>query len=158
MPMWVDELPGRLAGRQVDGVEWIIDGVSHGWHPPLWEEQLAELGWDRGRDGPPAFQVRVAQDPRARCHADVRSALRDARSIVETGTDCWRVAVVAVTRTGLQQEVVTGRPVVGMAIGATEDEQLRTAEGPAWLPPFPPGEEPPRRHRYRIGRKTKPHA
>ena len=152
--MWVDELPGRLAGRQVDGVEWIIDGVSHGWQPPLWEEQLAELGWDRGRDGPVSFKVLVVQDPNPRRHADVRSALCDARSIVEAGTDCWNVAVIAVTRTGLAQQVVTGRPVVGMAVGAIDDEQIRVAEGPAWLPPYPPGEEPSRRHRHRARRRS----
>ncbi len=150
-------LRGRLAGRRVDGVEVIIDGVSHGWSPPRWEQLLAEEGWDRGRDGPVSFEVQIADAASPRCHADVRSALREARAAVESGIDCFAVVVTAITSTGLHANVVTGWPVVGMAIGATEDEQIRVVEGPAWLPPPPRGYDmfthgPPRRRLARVRR------
>lgn len=153
-------LRGRLAGRRVDGVEVIIDGVSQGWSPPRWERLLAEQGWDRGRDGSVLFEVQIADAATPRRHADVRSALREARAAVESGIDCFAVVVTAMTSTGLHANVVTGWPVVGMAIGATEDEQVRVVEGPAWLPPPPPGygmftsgEKTARRHRWVIGRR-----
>ena len=148
-------MPGRLAGRRVDGVDLIIDGVSRGWSPPRWERLLGRRGWDRDRDGPLSFEVRVNQLPVA-TFDDVRSALRKARSVVETGTDCWNVLVTAVTRPGLEQRVVTGTPIVGMAIGALEDPPTIAIDGPSWLPRYLPGEEPPRLHRYVVRRRRRP--
>ena len=149
-------MPGRLAGRQVDGVELIIDGISHGWSPPLWEELLAKRGWDRERDGGLTFEVRAGGACPTHSSGDVRSALREARSLVEAGTDCWSVAVTAVTPSGLEEEVVTGTPIVGMAIGALEDPPTIAIDGPSWLPRYLPGEEPPRLHRYVVRRRRRP--
>jgi hypothetical protein len=147
-------MPGRLAGRQVDGVEHIVDGVSRGWSPPRWERLLAERRWDRDRDGAVYFEVRVVDLP-AQSFVDVRSALREARRLVEMGVDCWSVIVMALTSAGLEQRVVTGTPIVGMAIGAVEDPPTIAIDSPSWLPRYLPGEEPPRRHRYVIGRQRK---
>lgn len=149
-------MPGRLAGTMVDGVELIIDGVSRGWSPPQWEEDLAGRGWDRDRDGAATFRVRVGRLP-DQCFGDIRSALRCARTLVESGIDCGSVTVTAVTRSGLEEVVVTGTPIVGMAIGALEDPPTIAIDGPSWLPRYLPGEEPPRRHRYRIGRTATAH-
>jgi hypothetical protein len=148
-------MPGRLDGRQVDGLEWIIDGVSHGWHPPRWEESLAEQGWDRSRDGALTFEVRITGSFARDVVGDIRSALREARRLVVGGADCWSIAVIAVTGSGLEEEVVTGTPIVGMAIGALEDPPTIAIDSPSWLPRYLPGEEPPRCHRYVIGRRRK---
>ena len=118
-----------------------------------WEE-VPGGSWDRSRDGALSFEVRVVGAIAPEVFRDIRSALRRARTLVESGTDCWSVAVTAVTPSGLEEEVVTGTPIVGMAIGALEDPPTIAIDGPSWLPRYLPGEEPPRRHRYRIGRSS----
>jgi hypothetical protein len=152
---WAITMPGRMAGRQVDGVELIIDGVSHGWSPPRWERLLLQQGWSRDRDGPVSFEVQLPRETAVRTFLDVRTALRCARTAVEAGRDCWDVILTAVTSNNLRVRIVTGTPIVGMAIGALEDEQIRVIDGPAWLPPYPPGEEPRRRHRTKHSAMTR---
>lgn len=139
--------PGRWAGRYVDGCDLIIDGKPAGRMPPRWVDQLTHRGYQPARDGPIAFTTTVLD--RVETFPDVRSALAAARHAVEAGTNAWDVQVDAVTATGLRVMVVTGTPVVGMAIGAIEDPPITVAEGPAWLPPYPPGEEPGRAARSR---------
>lgn len=141
--------PGRDAGRMVDGVDMIIDGVPAGRRPPRWERKLALLGYDPAHEGPITFEVLVRVDPDGMEFDDVRSALGAARSAVESGRDPWDVRVEAVTRSGRSVTVVNGTPVVGMAIGATEDPPITVIEGPSVLPAYAPGEKRPKRSRRR---------
>jgi hypothetical protein len=133
----------------VDGVDMIIDGVPAGRRPPRWERKLALLGYDPAHEGPITFEVLVCDNPDGMEFDDVRSALGAARSAVESGRDPWDVRVEAVTRSGRSVTVVNGTPVVGMAIGALEDEPLLVIEGPSVLPKYAPGEKRPKRRRPR---------
>jgi hypothetical protein len=51
----------------------------------------------------------------------------------------------AVTRSGRSTSVVTGAPIIGMAIGALEDPPITVIEGPSVLPKYAPGEKRPKR-------------
>ena len=141
--------PGRDAGRMVDGVDMIIDGVPAGRRPPRWERKLARLGYDPAHEGPITFEVLLRDDLDGMEFGDVRAALSAARSAVESGRDPWDVRVEAVTRSGRSVTVVNGTPIVGMAIGALEDPPITVIEGPSVLPEYAPGEKRPRRRRRR---------
>jgi hypothetical protein len=140
---------GRVAGRLVDGVDLIIDGVPAGRRPPRWERQLASIGYDPDAEGSIAFAVEVEGLPGPEWFADVRSALEAARRAVEAGRDPREVEVRAVTPSGRSVSVVTGTPIVGMAIGAIEDPPITVIEGPSALPEYAPGEQRPMRRRRR---------
>jgi hypothetical protein len=142
---------GRTAGRLVDGVSLVIDGIPSGRRPPRWERALAEAGYLSGVDGKIGFAVQLAGATDDRCFEDVRSALREARAIVESGSDPWDVVVLARTASGRSVVVVTGPPIIGMAIGALDDPPITVIEGPSVLPPFAPGERPATAARARRG-------
>ena len=146
-------MPGRVAGRMVDGVDIIIDEVPAGRMAPRWMRKLASLGYDPNVEGPVLYTVDVAGTLVAPNLPDVRAALLVARGAVEAGHSPHEVEVRAVTRSGRSISVVTGNPVVGMAIGAIEDPPITIIEGPSVLPEYPPGEEPPKRKRRRRGRR-----
>jgi hypothetical protein len=129
----------------VDGVDMIIDGVPAGRRPPRWERKLALAGYDPASEGPIRFDVQVRGGPDPVEFDDVRAALSSARSVVESGRDPWDVTVEAVTRSGRTVSVVTGTPIVGMAIGALEDPPITVIEGPSVLPRYAPGEARSRR-------------
>jgi hypothetical protein len=142
-------MPGRVAGRMVDGVDLIIDDIPSGRRPPRWERKLAMVGYDAALEGPITFEVHVRDDLDGMEFGDVRAALGAARSAVESGRDPWDVRVEAVTRSGRSVTVVNGTPVVGMAIGALEDQPITVIEGPSVLPRYAPGEKRPKRRRRR---------
>ncbi len=135
-------MPGRPAGREVDGYELIIDGDSQGWRPPRWEATLRRTGWDPERDGPLTFVVKVRGKARTE-QTDIREALAQAVQIFAGRRYRGAVWVEARTPKGRATVVVSGYRIIGFAVGALEDEQVKVIEGPAWLPPYPPGEEPP---------------
>ncbi len=143
--------PGRNAGRMVDGVDMIIDGVPAGRRPPRWERKLAKLGFDPAHEGPITFDVLIRDDAEVMEFDDVRAALSAARSAVESGRNPRDVIVQAVTRSGRSVTVVEGVPIVGMATGALEDPPITVIEGPSVLPAYAPGEKRPKRHRRRKG-------
>ena len=91
------------------------------------------------------FEVHVRDDRDGREFGDVRAALSAARSAVESGRDPRDVMVEAVTTSGRSVTVVTGTPIIGMAIGATEDPPITVIEGPSVLPKYAPGEKRPKR-------------
>lgn len=143
---------GRVAGRLVDGVDLIIDGVPAGRRPPRWMRRLASQGYDPDVEGPIMYVVDVAGAIAAIEVPEVRAALLAARRAVEAGHNPRDVEVRAVTRSGRSISVVTGTPIVGMAIGAIEDPPITVIEGPSVLPEYAPGEKRPkrkRRHRRR---------
>ena len=142
-------MPGRVAGRMVDGVDIIIDEVPAGRMAPRWVRKLSALGYDPDIEGPITYVVDVAGIPAAQVAPEVRPALLAARKAVEAGHSPRDVEVRAVTRSGLSVSVVTGRPIVGMAIGAHEDPPITIIEGPSVLPAYAPGEKRPKRHRRR---------
>ena len=142
-------MPGRVAGRMVDGVDIIIDEVPAGRMPPRWVRKLATLGYDPDVEGPLSYVVDVAGILATQELPEVRSALLAARGAVEAGHSPRDVEVRAVTRSGRSVTVVTGTPIVGMAIGAIEDPPITVIEGPSVLPEYAPGEKRPRRHRRR---------
>ena len=142
-------MPGRVAGRMVDGVDIIIDEVPAGRMAPRWVRKLSALGYDPDIEGPIMYVVDVAGIPAAQVAPEVRPALLAARKAVEAGHSPRDVEVRAVTRSGLSVSVVTGRPIVGMAIGAHEDPPITIIEGPSVLPAYAPGEKRPKRHRRR---------
>ena len=141
--------PGRVAGRMVDGVDIIIDEVPAGRMPPRWLRKLAALGYDPHVDGPITYVVDVAGILPAQGIPEVRPALLAARRAVEAGYSPREVEVRAVTRSGRSVSVVTGTPIIGMAIGATEDPPITVIEGPSVLPEYAPGEKRPKRRRRR---------
>jgi hypothetical protein len=143
---------GRVAGRLVDGVDLIIDGLPAGRRPPRWERQLASIGYDPDTEGSIAFAVEIEGLPGPEWFADVRSALAAARRAVEAGHNPRDVEVHAVTQSGLSVSVVTGTPIVGMAIGALQDPPITVIEGPSVLPEYAPGEKRPKRKRRRCRR------
>lgn len=140
---------GRHAGRVVDGVDLIIDGAPAVRRPPRWERKLSALGYDPTLEGAITFVVHVRDDPKSAEFDDVRAALGAARSAVESGGDPRDVIVEAVTGSGRSVVVVTGLPIVGMAIGAIEDPPITVIEGPSVLPKYAPGEKRPKRQRRR---------
>ena len=142
-------MPGRVAGRMVDGVDLIIDEVPAGRMPPRWVRKLATLGYDPDVEGPITYVVDVAGIPADQGLPEVRAALLAARRAVEAGHSPRDVEVRAVTRSGLSVSVVAGRPIVGMAIGALQDPPITVIEGPSVLPEYAPGEQRPKRHRRR---------
>lgn len=147
-------VPGRDAGRMVDGVDVLVDGWRHLRMPPRWERSLAAMGWHPERGGSISFELTTP----AAAHVsfgDVRAALTAARAAVESGHDPWSVDVRAVTPSGQAVSVVRGTPIVGMAIGATEDPPITLIESPSILPRHPPGEEP-LRTRFRHRRHGRP--
>jgi len=142
-------MPGRVAGRMVDGVDIIIDDVPAGRMSPRWVRKLATLGYDPDVDGPITYVVDIAGIPTAQEVSEVRAALRTAQAAVEAGRSPRDVEVRAVTRSGRSVSVVTGSPIVGMAIGALQDPPITVIEGPSVLPKYAPGEKRPNRHRRR---------
>jgi hypothetical protein len=140
-------MPGRVAGRMVDGVDIIIDDVPAGRMAPRWVRRLSALGYDPGVEGPITFELLVRDDPDGMGFADVRAALGAARNAVESGHGPRDVEVRAVTRSGRIVQVVTGTPIVGMAIGALEDPPITVIEGPSVLPRYAPGERRPLRQK-----------
>jgi hypothetical protein len=146
-------MPGRVAGRMVDGVDIIIDEVPAGRMPPRWVRKLTTLGYDPDVEGPITYVVEVAGIPAARGFPEVRPALLAARWAVEAGHSPREVEVRAVTRSGRSVSVVTGTPIIGMAIGATEDPPITVIEGPSVLPEYAPDEKRPKRHRRRHRRQ-----
>jgi hypothetical protein len=136
--------PGRHAGRTVDGVDLIIDGEPAGRMPPRWIAQLEKLGYVAATDGPVEFDVLIDGRPRCRL-GDIREALYEALASIAAGCHPDRVRVEALAA-GRSVEVVRGHQVIGMAIGALEDEPLLVIEGPSVLPAYAPGEKRPQRH------------
>jgi hypothetical protein len=140
--------PGRTAGRMIDGVDLVIDGRPAGRMAPRWLDGLQKQGFDPDQHGPVEFAVLL--DDRVReVRDDIREALYEALALVARGSHPERVRVEAHAGNDLTTEVVSGHPLIGMAIGALQDEPITVAEGPAWLPPYLPGEEPRRRKRSR---------
>jgi hypothetical protein len=133
----------------VDGVDLIIDGAPAGRLAPRWERRLTTLGYEPDAEGPVTFAVDVAGLPGPQSFADVRAALLAARRAVEAGHMPRNVEVRAVTRSGRSTSVVTGTPIIGMAIGALEDPPITVIEGPSVLPKYAPGEKRPKRKRRR---------
>jgi hypothetical protein len=144
--------PGRPAGRMVDGVDLVIDGEPAGRMPPRWIEQLEARGYDPTIDGPVLFEV-IADRQRGPSLSDVREALYEALADIAAGRHPDRVRIEARTITGRSVEVVRGHHVIGMAIGALEDEPLLVIEGPSVLPKYAPGEKRPKRGRRRHRRR-----
>lgn len=142
-------MPGRVAGRMVDGVDIIIDEVPAGRMAPRWVRKLATLGYDPDVEGPITYVVDIAGISATKVVPEVRAALLAARRAVEAGHSPRDVEVRAVTRSGLSVSVVTGTPIVGMAIGAHEDPPITVIEGPSVLPRYAPGERRAIRHRRR---------
>jgi hypothetical protein len=128
-------------------VDLIIDGEPAGRMPPRWIEQLGNLGYVAATDGPVEFDVLI--DGRLRCRlGDVREALYEALASIAAGCHPDRVRVKA-RAAGRSVEIVRGHQVIGMAIGALEDEPLLVIEGPSVLPAYAPGEKRPKRSRRR---------
>lgn len=152
-------MPGRIAGRLVDGVETIVDGVPAGRMAPCWERKLADLGYAPETEGPITFAVDVVGLPGPQRFDEVRPALLAALTAVEAGHNLREVEVRAVTASGRSVSVVTGKPIVGMALGATEDPPITVIEGPSVLPRFAPGERRARRRaKLRNWRPARPSA
>jgi hypothetical protein len=128
----------------------VKDGVPSGRLPPPWERILVANGYDPAAEGAIGFAVH-AVGAEAQTFDDIRSALREARFLIDTGSDPWDVVVAAETSNGRSVVVVTGSPVIGMAIGALEDPPISVIEGPSVLPRFAPGERPARAVRGRRG-------
>lgn len=141
--------PGRHAGRVVDGVDVVVDGEPAGRMAPRWIEQLEKLGYDASTDGPVEFDIVIDGQSRQRLD-DIREALYEALASIAAGRHPDRIRIEA-RGAGRSVEVVAGHQVIGMAIGALEDEPLRVIEGPSVLPKYAPGEKRPGRHRRRKG-------
>jgi hypothetical protein len=140
--------PGRDDGRMIDGLDLVIDGRPAGRMAPRWLRDLQKLGYEPDQHGPARFAV-LLDDRVRQVRDDIREALYEAMALVGQGGDPRRVRVEARAGEDLTVEVVSGHRLIGMAIGALQDEPITVAEGPAWLPPYPPGEEPRRRKRSR---------
>ena len=125
----------------------VVDGKPAGRMPPLWVEQLERLGYDASTDGPVQFDIVIDGQPRQRLD-DIREALYEALASIAAGRHPDRVRVEALAA-GRSVEVVRGHQVIGMAIGALEDEPLRVIEGPSVLPKYAPGEKRPKQRRRR---------
>jgi hypothetical protein len=125
----------------------VVDGKPAGRMPPLWIEQLERLGYGAATDGPVQFDVVIDGRRRQRLD-DIREALFEALASVAAGRHPDRIRVDA-TAGGRSVEVVRGHQVIGMAIGALEDEPLRVIEGPSVLPAYAPGEKRPKHKRRR---------
>jgi hypothetical protein len=138
--------PGRTAGRMIDGVDLVIDGKPSGRMPPRWLEDLRKIGFARDRHGPAQFAVLVDGRTCA-VRGDIREALYEAVAKIAWCRDPDRIRVEARAGDDLAVDVVAGHQIIGMAIGALQDEPITVIEGPAWLPPYLPGEEPARRGR-----------
>ena len=102
---------------------------------------MTSLGYDPATDGPVSYVVLVDGEP-FQVRDDVREALYEALAAISAGRFPERLRVEARTATGLGVEIVSDFRIIGMAIGALQDEPITVIEGPAWLPPYPPGEEP----------------
>jgi len=131
----------------VDGVDVVVDGQPAGHMPPRWIEQLEARGYDAAVDGPVLFEV-IVDRKRGPTFSDIREALCEALADIAAGRHPDRVRVEALAA-GRSVEVVRGHQVIGMAIGALEDEPLLVIEGPSVLPKFAPGEKRPKRGRRR---------
>ena len=142
--------PGRDAGRMIDGVDLVIDGVPSGRMPPRWLRNLEVAGFDSLIDGQPVFAVLVDDEVRE-VRPDIREALYEALASISAGRHPDRLRVEARTPSGLIAEVVRGHQVIGMAIGALQDPPITIIEGPSFLPPYPPGERPKKKARSRRG-------
>ena len=142
--------PGRDAGRMIDGVDLIVDGKPAGRMPPRWTDLLEAAGYEAGRDGPTSFALLIDGEVRE-AFGDVREALYEALASIAAGRHPDRICVEARTPTGLKVKVVRGHQTIGMAIGALQDPPIRIIEGPAILPPYPPGERPAGPKRSRRG-------
>lgn len=140
--------PGRNAGRLVDGVDIVIDGEPAGRMPPRWIEQLESRGYDPAIEGPVLFEV-IADRMHGPSLPDIREALSEALGLISAGRHPDRVRIEARTTTGRSVEVVRGHQVIGMAIGALEDQPLLVIEGPSVLPAYAPGEERPKKRKRR---------
>jgi len=138
--------PGRLAGRMVDGVDLIIDGEPAGRMEARWICQLETAGYERDVEGEIAFEILVDGKPR-RSASDIREALYEALALIAAGRDPDRIRIDAVTSSGRRVDVVGSHPIIGMAIGALQDEPITVIEGPSVLPRFAPGERPAKRAR-----------
>ena len=125
----------------------VVDGEPAGRMPPRWIEQLEKLGYDATTDGPVEFDVVIDGQPRQRLD-DIREALCEALASIAAGRHPDRIRIEA-RAASRSVEVVRGHQVIGMAIGALEDEPLRVIEGPSVLPAYAPGEKRPGRHRRR---------
>ena len=127
----------------------VVDGEPAGRMAPRWIEQLETLGYDASTDGPVVFDVVIDGQSRQRL-ADIREALYEALASIAAGRHPDRIRIEA-RAAGRSVEVVRGHQVIGMAIGALEDEPLLVIEGPSVLPAYAPGEKRPKRHRRRKG-------
>jgi hypothetical protein len=119
--------------------------------PPKWVDDLKRVGWQPALDFPVAFSV-AADDEVRETRSELREALYEALALISGGYNPSRIRVTADTPSGLSVEVVSDFRIIGMAIGALEDEPITVIEGPSWLPPYPPGEDP-RRARRRVRRR-----
>lgn len=142
--------PGRDAGRMIDGVDLVIDGKPAGRMPPRWTERFAAAGYEADRDGPTSYVLIIDNEVR-QAFDDVREALYEALANIAAGRHPDRICVEARTPTGLSARIVRGHRAIGMAIGALQDPPIRVIEGPAVLPPYPPGERPAKPRRSRRG-------
>jgi hypothetical protein len=131
----------------VDGVDVVIDGEPAGRMPPRWIDQLERRGYKPSTDGPVQFDIVVDGQPRQRL-GDIREALYEALADIAAGRHPDRVRIEA-HAAGRSVEVVRGHQVIGMAIGALEDEPLLVIEGPSVLPRYAPGERRPKRQKGR---------
>lgn len=145
--------PGRMAGRMVDGIDLVIDGQPAGRLAPRWIRELEKLGLQPDQHDSVQFAVLLGDSVRE-VRDDIREALYEALALVARYGHPDRVRVEARAGHGLSVEVVSGHPLIGMAIGALQDEPITVAEGPAWLPPYPPGEEPAPAARSRRRRRS----
>jgi hypothetical protein len=133
--------PGRDAGRMVDGVDLVIDGEPAGRRPPRWIRDLLSLGYNPLTDGALTYVVLVDDEPH-HVRDDVREALYEALAAIGAGHLPKRLRVEARTSKGLSVQIVSDFRIIGMAIGALQDDPITVIEGPSWLPAYPPGEEP----------------
>ena len=138
--------PGRDAGRMVDGVDIVIDDLPAGRRPPRWIRNLEHHGYDAATDGDIDFEILVDDKSLTRMR-DIRETLFEALALIAAGRHPDRVRIDAVTTDGLRVQVVSGHPIIGMAIGALQDEPITVIEGPSVLPRFAPGERPAKRAR-----------
>ncbi len=119
-----------MAGRLVDGYTLAADGQPPGWTPPRWIRALEDQGFDAATEGEPFFVVTHLTIGEVGRFPTIREALRFALDGIREQWHPESLTIDCRTATGRIAPVVWGRPLVGMARGALEDEPIRVVEAP----------------------------
>jgi hypothetical protein len=112
-----------MAGRLIDGFEFVVDGRPPEGHPPRWLRALESRGHQRSIDGEPVFVVTHITDGELRRFRTVRDALRFGRARIlrrRMPVHPDSISIDCRTTTGLTVPVVWGRALLGMARGALD--------------------------------------